>query len=461
MHPIAFADKIASVERYNQAAPVTGSATKVSTPMKETQPPSTHKSWLERLRSTAWLIWSLAAFFYAYENFLQISHSVISNNLMAHFHINIIALQWLVALYFIPYAFMQIPVGILLDRYGIQKPLTAAVLLCAFGTLLFSISNIFLLACIGRVMIGLGSAFAALSCLQIAGIWFPPERFTFMTGLLLTLGMAGQIIGETPLTHLLHYMPWEKTFFIFFILGLILSILCYWLITPNTQTPYNPQKEQINLKQDLPQLLRSKQAWLLSIAGMLVFTPFILLTNTFGIAFLQKKLNLSLPEAAHIFQYIQIGFAIGAPSIGYLADRIKLRRLPAFIATVLALLMTNCFLYLPLNQTLASLLLLLIGIGISGFLPLFSSMKELHPQKMRATALGFMNTLNMLGAVLLEPLMGWILHAQNPDVASTHDMTRYQLADYQHTLFIIPIILLIACCIIPFIRETHAKPVND
>ena len=117
-----------------------------------------------------WVICGLGALFYCYEYLLRISPSVMMSDLMQAYHINATVFGNLAAFYYYAYTPMQLPVGILMDRYGPRRLLTFACLACALGSYLFAHAFHIELAQIGRFMVGFGSAFAFVGVLKLATI---------------------------------------------------------------------------------------------------------------------------------------------------------------------------------------------------------------------------------------------------------------------------------------------------
>ena len=110
-----------------------------------------------------WIIWTIAASFFFYKYLIQVSPSVMTGDLMQAFHVNGAGLGNLSAFYFYAYLVMQIPVGIMLDRYSPRLLTTAAILLCSVSTFIFSQTSVLWLACMSRAFMGVGAAFAAVS----------------------------------------------------------------------------------------------------------------------------------------------------------------------------------------------------------------------------------------------------------------------------------------------------------
>ena len=99
-----------------------------------------------------WFIFSLAALFLLYKYILQVSPSVMTQDLMGYFNLDGEKMGVLAAFYYYSYLLMQIPVGLILDRYRAAKVISLAILACALGALFFSISANFWQACIGRAV---------------------------------------------------------------------------------------------------------------------------------------------------------------------------------------------------------------------------------------------------------------------------------------------------------------------
>src|SRR3990167_10224294 len=119
------------------------------------------------------LICIVGAVFYSYEYFLRISPSVMEDALRYHFALRATSFGILSAFYYYAYVPMQLPVGIMLDRYGPRLLLTIACGACVLGTFLFTLTTNFYTAATGRLFIGFGSAFAYVGVLKLATIWLP------------------------------------------------------------------------------------------------------------------------------------------------------------------------------------------------------------------------------------------------------------------------------------------------
>lgn len=409
----------------------------------------------------AWLIWGLGALFYFYEYFVQVSPSVMVPALMQAFAANAALIGTLVSVYLYAYSLMQIPVGIILDRFGVRRALTVAALLCGLGCLLFGLAPNIIVAGVGRFLIGLGSAFAAISCMHLAATWFPARRFALLTGLMLTIGMLGAAGGEAPLAILVHWISWRPAMVVLAATAILISGLIYAIVRdkPTSADMTTHQLADANVLAGLYCVLRCPQAWLVAIFAGLVFLPITVFASLWGVPFLAAAYHLPQTEAAHLNALIFIGFAIGAPLFGWFSDHIHRRKLPLLISSLGSTLALIALLYWPHpNLKTAITLLLLCGFFTSAFLPGFSLIRENIPARASATALGFMNTLNMIGGAIGQPIVGRVLdHCwAGQSLAGTRI---YTLNAYKVALTALPIGLMLSLLLLPLIKETYCRTV--
>ncbi len=413
---------------------------------------------MAKQRLMAWLVWGLAVLFYCYEFLLQVSPGVMVSDLMRDFNLNAAQVGNLSALYIYIYAGMQIPVGILIDRFGPRRLLTFAAAICAIGSCLFGSAHHLIIAGLGRILIGLGSAFAAISCLKLAANWFPLNRFALLTGLTVMVGMLGAINGQAPLALLIEHLSWRDSMYVLGLAGLILTGLIYLIVRDSpTQLTAKPEAsvKKPRLWQGLKYIFGNKQTWIASIYGGLIYAPTTAFAGLWGVPFLMSAYHISRPAAAGMISFIFIGWVIGSPFWGWFSDRLQRRKPPLIIAAIGALCTMSCIIYL-VNLPLLSMNVLLLAFGFfsGGFLPVFSIVKEINPPQYNATALGFVNTLNMVGGALAQPFIGYILDFYWSGQIE-NGARAYQVANFHIALLIIPVMLVIALLLLPFIKETH------
>ncbi len=419
-------------------------------------------------RALPWIVWSLGCLFYFYEFLLQVSPGIMKAELSHDFSITAEGFGVLGGVYFYAYSAMQIPAGILLDKLGPHRLLTFASLICALATLAFAHTTSFHMALVARFCIGLGSAFAAVGTMKLAANWFPTNKFALLTGLMVAIGMAGAIGGEKPLAVFISVYNWRGSLNILGIIGLLLSLLIYFIAldSPNPAKSKPPiSVTNTNFKQvwsNLKNIMRNRQLWTVAVYGGLVFMPTLVFCGLWGVPFLEVKFNFSKELAATLTSMVFLGWIIGSPTWGYFSDRLKKRKPAMVIGTIFALFHISLVLYLPhLKTNVIGINLFLFGFYSAGFLPAFSIAKEISCQDNCATALSFMNMMNMLGAALAQPFIGKLLDLQwlhdSHHQISSNAHRFYTSFYYQNALSIMTLALAVAILLLPFIKETNGR----
>ena len=426
------------------------------------QPIAAKKSLFYLLRP--WLIWSLGCLFYFYEFLLQVSPSVMSSELMHDFSITSHALGILAGIYFYSYAAMQLPGGLLMDHFGPRRILTIATAVCAISTLAFGMTDSFYMACLARLAIGLGSAFALIGTLKLSVNWFPASRFAVLTGSIVTIGMLGAIGGETPLALMIDHLGWRSSFLLMGYVGLFLAFLIFTItrdhspeISPNTRTT---EADKIPLFKGLIVMLKNKQLWIVAIYGGLMYLGTPVFCGLWGVPFLMLKMHITKTVAANMVSLVFVGWAIASPLWGSFSNKIGKRKPPMFIGTTGALLTSLLFIYAPIHSIiLMQVLLLVFGIASAGFLTAFSVAKELCPARYVASGLGFMNMMNMIGIALIQPFIGYLLDkCWQGQLAN--NIRIYPIEAYDMALSLLPLAIFISFILLWRVRETHCIAVN-
>lgn len=397
-----------------------------------------------------WFTWFLGAFFYFYENLIQVSPGVMVHDLMHALSLDAAQLGVLAGVYFYTYAFIQIPAGILADHYDIRFLLATAVSFCILGCLLFARSHGMMAAVLGRLLIGLGSGFAAICSMKLATFLFPAKKFPFLVGLMITLGMTGSILGEGPLAVVVDQLGWRDSMSVLAAVGVLLFLLILRFVRGKS-----PQKRTNNhsMLHGLRQVLVCKQSWYLAIYGGLMFAPTSIFGGLWGVPFIMQKYSLQKPIAASLVSLLFLGWVIGGPLTGLIAEKM-LKKHPMLLAGSLgAVLAMSAILYLPAGSlVLLGIFIFLFGVFSSCFLPSFSVIKEIHADENAGAALGFMNTANMIGGAIGLPLVGLLLN-QVWAGEMLNQVKVYSTTNYVVALSILPLMILFSLGLTLLIRE--------
>ncbi|OGV34942.1 MAG: MFS transporter [Legionellales bacterium RIFCSPHIGHO2_12_FULL_35_11] len=425
-----------------------------------------------KMKLTAWFVCSIGAIFYAYEYLLRIAPSAMEIPLRHHFALTATGFGLLSSIYYYAYVPMQVPVGILMDRFGPRRLLTLACFTCAAGAFIFSSTNMFNVAICGRLIVGIGSAFAYVGVLKLATIWFPENKLAMIAGLTAALGTIGAMIGDNVMDKIIMLSGWQQTIIWIGIIGLILTVIIWFSIHDHKRDLESGGTIDTFKRNmyDLIIILKTKQMWLNGLFGCLIYLPTTVFAELWGIPYLENAHGLSASDAGFANSLVFCGFMIGAPLMGYISDKLSRRVLPMTIGSIGAAIIMLVILYVPIPSIkLLNICMFVLGLLYSCQAIVFAIGRELSPNEAAGTAFAVTNMLVMLGAMFLQPLVGKMLDysfiSRTPPavlegLSKQNVSLLYSAADYKFAISIIPIGIVIAAILTFFIKETYAEANN-
>lgn len=389
-------------------------------------------------------ICAIGAMFYCYEFILRIIPGILQDELRTAFgNLSATAFGQIAALYYFAYSPMQLPVGILMDRFGPRYLLSLACLCCTLGSLMFS-SHLLMLVGFGRLLVGFGSSFAFVGVLSAATNWLPVRYFSLVAGLMTTLGMLGLVYGEIQITHLAHLVGLHTVLSMTVIAGLVLSIIIFTVVrdSPLKRTHHSLPYGEFFIQ--VWQVIKSKQIWIIAIMGTCLYTSLSVFGELWGKSFLEQAFHLSKIEAAKTMSMLFLGWAVGAPLTGYISDTCGNRIIPLTAGALGSVLFISIILFdQHLTYWTLNSMLFLFGLFSSSEIIVFIMAKEYSPtQQLSGTIYAVTNMIVSFGGVFFQPLVG---HLLDWSAGSKHNsaLPIYTTHDYQIGLSIIPLSMLV------------------
>lgn len=366
---------------------------------------------MHEVKLKSWLIWFTAGLFYLFEFIHRIIVSVMVPELSKTFKVGSAMLSSLSAAYFFAYALAQVPVGMLIDRYGTRILLTFACLAITLSSFAFAYTESLLLANYCRIIIGLGSAFAFVGCLKLAATWFPAHRFAFIVGLTNLLGVIGAIIGGAPTAYAVQEYGWRNIMYVSGFIGLLLSLLL-WNVVRDTNKDRHAHKHSNKIKPltSLREVMQSRKTWIIALFAGCMVAPIVTYSELWGVTVLGHVYQLDRESAANVISLTFIGIAIGGPTIGWLSDHYRNRTYFMGMGVVGALVSICLILFGPIMPIrLLMLLHIIFGFFTSSMLLCFTLNSEETKPKVRATTVAFTNCIVMFSGAGLQIISGFLL----------------------------------------------------
>lgn len=408
--------------------------------------------------ATSYFIFFLAASFYLYEFILQVAPSVMAESMMKTFGVTGQGFGIISAFYFYAYAPTQLPAGVLYDRYGPRKLMTFAIILCALGSAFFASTDSVFTACIGRFLIGIGSAFSFIGVLVLISRWFPPYYFAILAGIAQLMSSVGAMFGEMPLAALIDLVGWRSASFILAGAGFVLAAL-FWVFIrdyPHQQNQTIPDHYLRDEWKRLVAVCKHGYTWIIGGYAFAIWTPIAVFAALWGVPFLQEKFQVSVVVASGLCSMIWLGIGIGSPLLGWLSDKLESRRIALIISAILGLIATLIILYMPdLSYNWSYFVLFVLGLGAGGQTVSFAVVKENNTPELVGTASGFNNLSVLIGGAIFQPLVGYILQ-QTGSWRIVNGAHVYSISSYQTALLVMPLCFLASLLIATFLlKESH------
>lgn len=415
-----------------------------------------------------WMIVACGMLFYCYNYFLRVSPSVMQDELRQAFHITSAQFGTLAGLYYIAYTPMQLPAGIIYDKFGARYVLFIAMLVVIMGLGVFVSADHYLSAGIGRFLIGLGAAFAYIGTLKLASVWLPTNRFATVAGATTAIGMISGAFAQTHLTQIISNIGYKQALHSAFIAGIFLSILIVLLVKskPASSDSNREMQAPLNYSQFVDaicHILTNKQMWLIGIIGCLLYLPSSVFLDLWGIPYLKSVYHLTSEQAATLSTYTFYGWIISGPLIGIFSDKIKKRCMPLTVTGFFAAVLLCIVFYLP-GLTLSSLysIFFLIGFCCGGHPLCFALGKENNPANISGTSIAVTNMLIMMGGAIFQPIVGKLLDLHTNLPPGVNGLSVHTSSDYTFALSIIPIGVTLGIFLSFFLKETHCQsPVEE
>lgn len=415
-----------------------------------------------------WLICVTGMLFYCYNYFIRVSPSVMQDDLIQSFHITAYQFGALAAFYYYAYTPMQLPAGMIFDKFGARVVLLVSSLTAVFGLFIFVTATSYSTAAMGRFLIGLGTAFSYIGVLKLASIWLPANRFATVAGLTTALGMTCGALSQKYLANAVSIFGYRHALNFAIFTGITLSILIFLVVRnrpKHSVAHINHVQTPVNMKQLLGALkiiFTNPQMWLIGVIGCLLYLPASVFLDLWGIPYLKAVYQLTPGQAVDISSLTFFGWIIGGPVIGAFSDKIKRRRLPLISTGMFAAILLCLVFYVP-NFPISALKTTFFIIGFCcGAHPLcFALGKENNPIQISGTAVAITNMLIMLGGAIFQPIVGKLLDLHTQGVIGANGLPMYAPGDYTFALSVIPIGVALGIFLSFFLRETYCKSAPD
>jgi MFS family permease len=361
-----------------------------------------------------WVVWSVALAAYIVGVMHRTSFGVAGLDAAQRFHAGPAALSGFVVLQLLVYAALQVPVGLLLDRFGGRVLVAVGALTMATGQLVLALATTLPLAVTARVLIGTGDALTFISVLSVVTAWFPPRRVPVMSQLTGLVGQLGQVLSALPLAALLHGPGWTTAFLCAAGLGVFVGLAV--IVVVRDRPPGAPPPPPAASPGEVLRGLRT--SWFepgtrlglwTHLGTQFCGTVFGLL---WGVPYLVAGQGMTAGQASALLTLLVVVGILAGPLFGEFAARHPMRR-SLLVLTVIAghALVWAAVLLVPppAPRWLLVVLVIVIGTGGPGSMIGFDFARTFNPRSRQGAAVGIVNVGGFVASLLVAWAIGVVL----------------------------------------------------
>ena len=386
------------------------------------------KDVLRRLSRYKWAIFATMVIAYFFVYFQRISVSVVGSDIVEEVGGSIGILS---TAYFWTYTIMQIPSGLMADRFGPRTACSVFLLIASLGSFITFIGDQFWMMVLGKMMIAAGMAVVYIPLMKLISVWFPKHDFAVLNGIVIAVGNVGAIAASGPLDMLADAIGWRDVFLVLGLVTLALSALCVFIVRDHPSQRGLPSVEEVENRMNGTPVVESSAAkmpvfkglavvasggrrfWCCALAYFLVYGSIMTFQGTWAIKYFDSVYDFAF-AASWMVTMVGIGKILSTVAIGTLTSRGILRSKRHTM-----ILGTACF------TAVWAVVFLLAGKVDSywfwfvtsflfgffgGFMTLsFTQVKEWYPIAISGTAVSGMNIFLFLGASVCTSISSFVI----------------------------------------------------
>ena len=339
-------------------------------------------------------------------------NATIAGSLASEFSLGAGDLGLLTSVYFLTFAAAQIPIGMVLDRYGPRLVQSTVMVAAAVGAALFSMSDNYALLLAGRALIGLGVAAALTAGLKALVLWFPGDRVPLLNGLMIMLGALGAVTATLPVELLLVSVGWRGLFELLAVAAAGIAVMIYLVVPEPSAVPLKSGTEAVGLRT----VYADPRFWRLAPLSATCIGTAWALQGLWAAPWFSDVEGLDRAGLLQHLLVMAIALSLGALLFGVAADRLRRRGIgprgllgivvTIFIAAQLALILR-----LPLPSYIPWAVVAAVG---AATVLSYAILAQYFPRELAGRANAALNVFHIGGAFVLQYLTGAVVQLWTP-----------------------------------------------
>jgi sugar phosphate permease len=366
-----------------------------------------------------WVVFASVMFTYLLMASQRTAPGLITDQVMRDFHVTASTIGLLTSIQFFVYTGLQIPMGILADRFGPNFFLIIGAALTGLGTIIYSVGTHEFVLFFARILTGTGDATIWVSMVLILSQWFHKKEFVVLIGLAGMTGSLGFLLATVPFAAWIALLGWRAAFFSAGILLCLCGILLYFVLlqkpkqilpVESVSVKNEPQREKTWVI--LRRIFSTPQAWALFFCHFGVVGGYIGFISSWAVPYGMHVYGMTRSVASQLIMIGLIGALIGAPLTSWISSRLETIKRPYVVVHIMIVLSWSTFLLFNGNPPFFMLIMLffIIGFGFGASALTFAVVRQSFPIAESGIVSGFANTGGFLSAALLPSIFGMVLN---------------------------------------------------
>ena len=354
------------------------------------------------------------------------TNAVLAPYLSNDLNLNAEQLGLITSAYFLTFGLFQLPLGVLLDKFGARKVQSILFLIAAIGAILFSLGNGVWSLVTARGLIGLGVSGALMAAFKAFAVWFPKERLPLLIGLFMSAGGMGAIVASTPLEMALQITDWRGVYLFIGIVTIFVGILIFFIVPEKQENNYN--EKPLPVLKVLKHIYTSYAFWRIGpLSGIAGGTGLAILGLWAG-PWLSDIGKFNKNEIANILFISTIMMTIGTTSLGIITDYLR-----KFNISPVAVMGGALFVFIiPLTIITFGIIpkaiwpWVILSITSLAATLAYAGLSQHFPTSYAARASTAINLICFLMAFIAQYAIGFIMQLVEPGKQSGYSIKAYQ-----------------------------------
>lgn len=381
---------------------------------------------MPNINQTVFRVFLPFAFGYFLSYLFRVVNAVIAPDLVADLHINPSQLGLLTSTYFIAFASSQLPLGILLDRFGPRIVESFLLVFAGIGAFIFAKSDTLTGVIIGRAFIGFGVSACLMSAFKSYVIWFPEKLWPRINGFQVAAGGLGALSATTPVEWLLNITDWRGLFLLLALLSFC-SALWIFLIVPEKKSRNSGDSFALQIKV-MKQVFKSSYFWRIAPLTAMTQASLISLQGLWAGPWLRDIAGMQRPDVAFILSCAAIAMTLGYGGLGFIAEKLAQRGISILSTAVTGMsvfMAVQVLISFQISAPPMVLWMLFSFFGTSGILS-YSALSYHFPVTLSGRVTTSINLLVFLAAFVLQWAVGAVINLWEVTAQGHYHASGYQ-----------------------------------